>query len=142
MPLRDHFGPPVSLQAPWDAVHGGCPMVIVQHLRKILPPGYVASPSVHLGSSFEVVVATYERDDSPRVMGTSDNDGGVATALWAPPSPTLTIDTDIPDVDEYEIRVYDAERGRQLVAAIELVSPGNKDRSESRNAFSANVRHS
>jgi hypothetical protein len=39
------------------------------------------------------------------------------------------------DDDEYAVQIYDAERGRQLVAAIELVSPGNKDRPEKRNAF-------
>ena len=43
--------------------------------------------------------------------------------------------TEVPDYDEYEVCIYDAERGRQLVAAIELVSPGNKDRPEKRNAF-------
>lgn len=34
---------------------------------------------------------------------------------------------------EYEVRVYDA--GERLVAAIELVSPSNKDRPRSRKAF-------
>ena len=33
------------------------------------------------------------------------------------------------------MRIYDLARGRQLVAAIELVSPANKDRPESRSAF-------
>jgi hypothetical protein len=33
------------------------------------------------------------------------------------------------------VQIYDAERGRQLLAAIELVSPGNKHRPEKRNAF-------
>jgi hypothetical protein len=37
--------------------------------------------------------------------------------------------------DEYEIRVYDARHGRRLVAAIEIVSPSNKDHPESRRAF-------
>ncbi|HEV3238740.1 MAG TPA: DUF4058 family protein, partial [Gemmataceae bacterium] len=45
--------------------------------------------------------------------------------------------TDIPDLDEYEVRIYDRERGRRLVAAIELVSPANKDRPETRRAFVA-----
>jgi hypothetical protein len=35
--------------------------------------------------------------------------------------------------------VYDAERGRLLVAAIEIVSPSNKDRPENRRAFVAKV---
>jgi hypothetical protein len=33
--------------------------------------------------------------------------------------------------------VYDAERERRLVSAVELVSPGNKDRPESRAQFVA-----
>ena len=39
--------------------------------------------------------------------------------------------------DEYEVRVYDSKRGRRLVAAIEIVSPANKDRPEHRRAFVA-----
>jgi len=45
------------------------------------------------------------------------------------------VETDVPDYDEYEVCIYDAERGRQLVAAIELVGSGNKDRPHKRNAF-------
>jgi hypothetical protein len=41
--------------------------------------------------------------------------------------------------DEFEVRVYDTELGRTLVAAIELVSPANKDRPENRRAFVAKV---
>jgi hypothetical protein len=37
--------------------------------------------------------------------------------------------------DEYEVRVYDSKRGRRLVAAVELVSPANKNRPEHRRAF-------
>jgi hypothetical protein len=49
--------------------------------------------------------------------------------------PSVAVETEIPDYDEYEVRVYDATRGRRLVAAVELVSPANKDRPESRNVF-------
>lgn len=45
--------------------------------------------------------------------------------------------TDLPELDEYEVRVYDTKRGRRLVAAIEIVSPANKDRPEHRRAFVA-----
>ncbi len=90
MPLRDHFRPPLTTIASWEELHGGWPMVIVQQLRKILPPGYVSGPRVHAGALID---------------------------------------------DEYEVRIYDAERGRTLVAAIEIVSPANKDRPEKRNAF-------
>jgi hypothetical protein len=36
-----------------------------------------------------------------------------------------------------EVRLYDTRRGRRLVAAVELVSPANKDRPEHRRAFVA-----
>lgn len=133
MPLRDHFRPPVNLRATWDALHGMWPAGIVRQLRTRLPQGYVAAPTIHPGSQIEVDVATFEYDDAPRLQ--SPDDAGVATATWAPPEPTIAVETDIPDYDEYEVRIYDAERGRRLVAAIELVSPANKDQPEKRNAF-------
>ena len=40
------------------------------------------------------------------------------------------------DRDEYEVRVYDT-KGRRLVAAIEIISPSNKDRPASRSQFVA-----
>src|SRR5207244_2524917 len=61
----------------------------------------------------------------------------LATAVWAPPEPTQTLTVDFLDQDVCEVRVYDAERGMRLVGAIELVSPGNKDRPEARQAFVA-----
>ena len=103
MPLLDHFHPPLDLKHSWDELHGGWPMVIVQHLYGLLPDGYVAAPGVHLGTAFEIDVSAYEADLSEQ--------------------------------DEYEVRVYDTRRGRQLVAAIEIVSPANKDRPENRRAF-------
>ena len=59
----------------------------------------------------------------------------MATAPWAPPEPTLTVDVDFAEQYEYEVLVYDQSRGRQLVAAVEIVSPANKDRPENRGAF-------
>jgi hypothetical protein len=129
MPLRDHFRSPVNDRHSWDELHGGWPMVIVQHLYGLLPAGYTAAPKVHLGRAFEIDVTAYERDDGP-----AGGPGGL-TATWVAPSPTLTLETDVAEQDEYEVRIYDAERGRTLVAAIELVSPANKDRPEHRRAF-------
>ncbi len=43
----------------------------------------------------------------------------------------------VPEQDEYEVRVYDETFGRRLVAVVELVSPANKDRPDSRRAFVA-----
>jgi hypothetical protein len=134
MPLRDHFRPPLTTIASWEELHGGWPMVIVQQLRKQLPPGYVAAPRVHAGALVEIDVAAYEREPAP-TLGNHGRDGGAPTAVWAPAAPSLAVETELPDDDEYEVRIYDAERGRTLVAAIEIVSPANKDRPEKRNAF-------
>ena len=57
---------------------------------------------------------------------------GVHTTL-----PAVAVDTEPPDEYEYEVRIFDVERERQLVAAIEFVSLANKDRPESRDAFVA-----
>jgi len=54
-------------------------------------------------------------------------------------APTFTAEAELADQDEYEVRVYDNERGRRLVAALEIVSPSNKDRPESRELFVGKV---
>jgi hypothetical protein len=135
MPLRDHFRPPVSKRASCEVLHGGWPMVIVQQLRKRLPPGYVAGPHVHAGAQVESDVPTYVTDTARPEFDPSNGNGGVATAVWAPAAPSVAVETALPDYDEYEVCVYDAELEQQLVAAIEIVSPGNIDRPEKRNAF-------
>ncbi|MFL5341193.1 MAG: hypothetical protein ACJ8F7_13685 [Gemmataceae bacterium] len=45
--------------------------------------------------------------------------------------------TDLPAQDDYEVRVYDEKRRCRLVAAVEIVTPANKDRPEHRRAFVA-----
>ncbi len=137
MPLRDHFRPPLDTIASWEGFHGQWPAVMVQQLRKQLPPGYVAEPRVHSGSQVEIDVAAFEKVDGPPLSGMAEGSGAVATAVWAPAQPSLTVETTFPDYDEYEVRIFDARRGRHLVAAIELVSPANKDRPEHRNVFIA-----
>ena len=136
MPLGDHFRPPLSDRRSWEGFLGGWPMMIVAALGDRLPPRYLAEPQVHLGPSIEIDVATYEGDEvDPGPSAGGGGPPGGSLAAWAPPEPTLAIVTDPPDLDEYEVRVYDTRRGRRLVAAIELVSPANKDRVEHRRAF-------
>src|SRR5438270_6390713 len=137
MPLRDHFHPPLDDLTSWEGFHGQWPAVIVQHLRKRLPAGYVAEPRVHSGSQVEIDVAAYEKEDHPTPSGTSAENGGVTTAVWTPARPSVVVETTLPDYDEYEVRIYNAKRGRHLVAVIEIVSPANKDRPEHRNVFVA-----
>jgi hypothetical protein len=112
MPLRDHFHPPVSKLASWEGVHGQWPAMIVQHLSLVLPDGYMAEPRARLGIYFENDVRAYKGME-----------------------PLLDVEADWPDQYEYEVLVFDQERNRRVVAAVELVSPANKDRPESRRAL-------
>jgi hypothetical protein len=139
MPLRDHFRPPLDDMRHWEGLHGGWPMMIVARLRQKLPRRYFAEPRVHSGASAEIAVATFEDEGEGVLTGGEGNgdSGGVATAVWAPPQPTLTVVTDLPTQDVYEVRVYDEKRHCRLVAAVEIVSPANKDRPEHRQVFAA-----
>ena len=134
MPLRDHFRPPVSRRVSWQEIHGQWPARIVMQLREQLPKGFVSGPLVHSGTQIEVDIATYEQNEAPTGLSGRDPNG-VATVPWTVAAPSLTVETDVLDDDEFEVRVYDAERDRTLVAVIELVSPANKDRVETRNRF-------
>jgi len=138
MPLRDHFRPPLDDVRHWEGLHGGWPMMIVARLRRKLPQRYFAVPRVHSGSSAEIDVATFH-DEEDHAMGGTGNGvaGAVATAVWAPPRPTLAAASDLPTQDVYEVQVYDQKPGCRLVAAVEIVSPANKDRPEHRHAFVA-----
>src|SRR5213079_2425060 len=55
--------------------------------------------------------------------------------LWTPPQPTLTVALDFPSLELVEVQVFYDEGDPLLTAAIELVSPRNKDRPEARRAF-------
>jgi hypothetical protein len=81
-----------------------------------------------MGPSVEIDVGTFERDSAA--------DGAVAMAVprvWAPPAPDAVMPSVIPDT--FEVRILSTDTGPKLVAAIELVSPGNKDRATERRAF-------
>lgn len=47
----------------------------------------------------------------------------------------VEVDTDELTPPEYEVRIYDESMGRRLVAAVEIVSPRNKDRPSARDEF-------
>ena len=66
-------------------------------------------------------------------------DRPVQGALSTQLAPTLTIEAELSDLDEYAIRIYDEPRGRRLVATLEILSPLNKDRPESRELFLGKV---
>jgi Protein of unknown function (DUF4058) len=133
MPLRDHFHSS-STYLKWEALHGGWPMMIAQRLNSLLPEEYIAQPRVRLGDMMEIDVAALERESSRGSFGRVDDEGSLIVASWAPAQPKILLDTEFPEPSEYEVSIYTQDEFR-LVAAIELVSPSNKDRTENRKSF-------
>jgi hypothetical protein len=138
MPLRDHFHPPLGELRHWESFHARWATVIADTLEAdLLPPGYFAEVQVHVGNRVEVDVATFE--DEPLQAGPGAREGGAtATAtlpsqVWAPPEPGMVLPAVFPD--RLEVQIFNSEAGPTLVAAIELVSPRNKDRGPTRRAF-------
>jgi hypothetical protein len=134
MPLLDHFHPPVSQRRSWEGFHGLWAAALVEKLnRDILADEYFADMQVHVGSQVEVDIATLVES-----QGAAQPGAAAATALapaWAPPATDLVFPIVFPD--DIEVQVFATATGATLVAAIELVSPGNKNRAEARQAFAA-----
>ena len=126
--LLDHFHPPLKGRRHWEAFHSGWATNLAAELNRILPPDWFAEPSVHYGIKVAPDVATWEATD------VSDSSVSTPVSHWEPEAPTMTLDivltTDIVQVD-----VFNGEAGPVLAGAIELISPSNKDRRESRDAF-------
>jgi hypothetical protein len=132
MPLLDHFHPPLTPGRHWESFHATWCVTLMEQLNeKTLPPGYFAEAQVHVGSRIETDVATLESEGGVTVSG--NGEGGVATQTYAPPATATVMTVLFPD--EVEVQVLGSSAGLNLVAAIELISPGNKDRPEARRLF-------
>jgi hypothetical protein len=130
MPLLDHFHPPLAPRRHWESFPVTWAGAIADALNEtLLPAGYFAEEHAHAGAPIEIDVATFADDAIPPPA----RNGSVATQTYAPPAPPLVVPAAFPD--EFEVRVYEAEGGARLVAALELVSPANKDRESHRRAF-------
>jgi hypothetical protein len=131
MPLLDHFHPPLSKQRHWDSFHGAWAEAIARHLNEDrLPAHFYAEARVMIGSRVEIDVATHEETNGKAF---NTDHGGVA--VWAPPKPITSAALDFAGLDLFEVQIFNDEEGPKIVAAIELVSPANKDRAAHRQAF-------
>jgi hypothetical protein len=134
MPLLDHFRPPPTNDHRWESFHANWATRIADALTELLPPDFVAEEQSHAFGNLEIDVATFEKQPAP---GSSPRNGPPASTqtmpAWAPPAAAYVLPGVFPD--SFEVRVFSMLAGRTLVAAIELVSPGNKDRPDQRRAF-------
>src|SRR5947209_10092644 len=138
MPLLDHFHPPLSAERRWESFHSSWATWIGDALtERWLPPNYIAEEHAHLGPSVEIDVATLKRPGSANREEGGPARAAVGTVVWAPPAADGVLPAVFPDT--FEVRVLSTDTGPRLVAAIELISPGNKDRPTERRAFATKV---
>jgi hypothetical protein len=138
VPLFDHFRPPVEFDLPWESLHAGWATYLATALnQRWLTRDFIALEHAHCGPYVEIDVGTFERSGSTSSPSMSNGGGSVATVaeVYAPPQALVAIPAVFPD--RFEVRVFTTREGRRLVGAIELISPGNKDRAEERQAFVA-----
>lgn len=138
MPLLDHFHPPVQGRLPWTSMHSSWATRLADTLNEQwLPAEYIAAEYAHSGPNAEIDVATYERSSAtPAALPNGPSTATLPPRVWTPPAPQLTMSAAFPE--SFEVRVFSTtDGGLTLVAAIELISPGNKDRAEERRAFAA-----
>lgn len=128
MPVLDHFHPPLSNERFYSSFPHTWSASIARYLnRYLLPDGFFAVPNLQFGARVEMDVATFDE-------GRSTGSAGDMAVHVAPP-PTVVAPFSFPDT--VEVRIFSQEGGP--VAAIELVSPSNKDRIDHRLAFTAKM---
>lgn len=131
MPLLDHFHPPLSRTHPWRGFHGAWASAMARHLNAgVLPEGYYAIPFLDRDGPVEVDVAALREFDSTAI-------GPDRSQAWRPASPGHAVAVEWPAADDVRVEVFADDGDPRLAAAVELVSPRNKDRPRSREAFAA-----
>ena len=121
--LLDHFRPPLSDRRHWHSFPNSWATYLSSQLNAALPAGYFAEANVQFG--IEIDVATFE-DGLPAPAG----------GAWTPPPPGTSVPVTLsgPTV---EVGVFSRSGGPTLAAAVELVSPANKDRPAHRDALTS-----
>ena len=134
MPLLDHFHPPLSTERRWESFHSSWATRLADALtERWLPANYIAEEHAHLGPSVEIDVGSFERETTTTSAEASGAVATVGAKVWTPPVADGSVAAVFPDT--FEVRVLCTDTGPKLVAAIELISPGNKDRATERRAF-------
>lgn len=127
--LLDHFHPPLSNRRDWHGFHNTWASAIVTDLNRRLPRGVHAAPDIRFGIEVDVGVV-----EEPEPDGPDDFSGTWAEETWQPPEPVLVADFSV-TTDVVEVQIVNHSYNPPILAAIELVSPANKDRPAHRDAF-------
>jgi hypothetical protein len=115
----------------WESLHATWTVCIADAITPLLPEGYFVEVQTHAGTGVEIDVAAF--DESGKSRAVREANGATATIADPTTKPAWTMPAIFPP--GFEVRIISTASGPTLVAAVELVSPANKDRPESRRAF-------
>lgn len=135
MQLPDLFKVLRRQERTWERFYAQWPCTTVLQLSESLPQDFIAEPRVRLGNFTRSNHAEVE-ELNPKPWWLRSRAPALAK-VSALTLPTLTFESNVADLDQFEVLVFDVHEEKRLVAAIEFVSPGNKDRAEHRQAFVA-----
>jgi hypothetical protein len=133
MPLLDHFHAPLHPQRHWESFHTNWAGAIADALNEALPEGYFAEEHTHQGARVEIDVATFQSQESAHQRNSGGSTSTLPVKVWSPIAAAFVLPAAFPD--SFEVRIYQSEGGATLVAAVELVSPANKDRAAHMRSF-------
>ena len=136
MPLLDHFRAPLDRRYHWESFHSNWATRLADGIAALLPPEFQVEEHCHAGPNMEIDIATYRENEEHAAAARNGIPGNTQTLpTWAPPAAQYTMPAVFPDT--FEVRILSTMGGLTLVGAIELISPGNKDRADQRRAFAA-----
>lgn len=131
--LLDHFRPPLTTRFHWTSFHDMWACKFAAALNEVLPDRWYAAP--HVQFSVEIDDAVFDSQMRGTLGDVEQGDEPwTLSADWSVPAPTAVLEFAM-RTDFAGVRVFSTEEGPVLAGAIELVSPANKDRPESRDVF-------
>jgi len=128
--LLDHFSGELEQYRDWHGFHQAWAIMLASDLNRRLPAGWFAEPNVQF--QIEIDVAAFESQGETAAVATTVTSD--VQPDWSKPDPTSVLEMPL-WIDSVSVEVYAPGRPRNLAGAIELVSPSNKDRPESRDSF-------
>lgn len=122
MPLHHWPNPQVA----WRSFHNHWIVRLAEHLNELLPSGFQARPTEFI-VGIEPDVLLPQAHDQP--------DSGILSRPQSKLTEATLTAVLPPPAENPIVGIYSAYDNRRLVAAVEIVSPGNKDRPEAVEAF-------
>lgn len=134
--LLDHFHGELARRRDWHGFHQTWAIMLAADLNRRLPDGWFAEPNVQFHVEIDVAALESHSTETGHEQAVSRVEGQDLALDWSPAPPTAVLEVPAWN-DTVAVEIYSPESPRHLAGAIELVSPSNKDRPDSRERFVA-----